>query len=119
MVEHEKSNIENFKDPDGLIHHGMCTGNFKPVYTGTDYFTFYHNPCQEKEHSGHCIITAILIDHEGRVIFNLKCRDCGEEDALKTTSTMWGTGQDRDKLGMFHISPKLKKRVKHHGWDDI
>jgi len=80
-----------------LLHHGLLSYAFRPLFIGTDYFTFYHKPCfdQRKEpYYGHCKITAILIDNSGRIIFNLKCQSCGFRDALKTHPFLWVPNKD-------------------------
>ncbi|MEM3579590.1 MAG: hypothetical protein QXL54_05155 [Candidatus Bathyarchaeia archaeon] len=104
-----------------LLHHGLCSGEFSPRYVGTDYFTFYHVPCFRKglEHYGHCDVTAVLIDNDGRIIFNLKCKDCGAVDALKTHPLLWHQKcESRNTLTRFHLSPKLKTRIRRHWWDN-
>lgn len=95
------------------MHHGKMSGQFEPKFVGTDYFTFYHND------GGHAEITAILIDHEGRVIFNLRCRKCGFEDALKTKPNLWMRHEIPEPLERFHLSPRLKDRISKHRWDDL
>ncbi|RLI44355.1 hypothetical protein DRO69_07575 [Candidatus Bathyarchaeota archaeon] len=106
-----------------LLHHGLLSYAFRPLFIGTDYFTFYHKPCfdQRKEpYYGHCKITAILIDNSGRIIFNLKCQSCGFRDALKTHPFLWVPNKDEKCVyKRFYISPKLKSRVKKHWWDDL
>jgi len=92
-----------------LLHHGNCSGEFKPKYIGSDYFKFYHKPCLNKPNYGFCDIIAVLIDNQGRIVFNLKCEDCGAIDALKIGAP----------LEVFHLSPKLKNRVNKHWWDDL
>jgi hypothetical protein len=71
------------ENEDEILHHGLSTGEFKPILTPTDYFVFGHEPCKEKKNAGSCDITAVLLDNSTRVIFNLKCQDCGKIDALK------------------------------------
>jgi hypothetical protein len=102
-----------------LLHHGNCSGEFEPCYTGTDYFNFRHTPCRGKANCGLCEITAILIDNQGRVIFNLKCVDCGSVDALKTSPQLLRYQRLKDALEVFHLSPNLKSRIKRHWWDDL
>jgi len=107
----------------GLLHHGLCSEEFEPRFIGTDYFDFWHKPCANKEWHGLCDITAILIDNQGRIIFNLKCRDCGAKDALKTSPQLFKTREERlsesEVLQLFHLSPKLKQRCRRHYWDDF
>lgn len=105
-------NILNFKDPEGLVHHGMCTGEFKPRYIGTDYFLFYHTPCKETKTGGLCDNAAVLVDNTGRIIFNLKCGECGAEDALKTKVGMWAMGEKKPPVEKFHLSARAKKSKK-------
>ena len=95
-----------------ILHHGLLTGEFIPRRSGTDYFYFFHKPCSDKPNRGLCEVYAILVDNSGRVIFNLKCRDCGEVDALKTVPS------GEKPLEKFHLSPSLKSRIKRHWWDD-
>jgi len=106
----------------GLLHHGLCTEEFEPRFIGTDYFCFWHKPCQNREWHGLADITAILIDNSGRIIFNLKCRDCGAKDALKTSPNLFRIQEERlsesEILRVFHLSPLLKARCKPHWWDD-
>jgi len=106
-----------------LIHHGNLTEEFEPLYRGTDYFEFRHSPCRDKEHGGFCTIYAVLMDNQGRVIFNLECMDCGEIDALKTHT--YFLAKDKAPRGKEHtieaiyLSPKLRKRIGKHSWDDL
>ena len=106
----------------GLLHHGLCTEEFEPKHVGTDYFAFWHTPCATREQHGLADITAILIDNSGRIIFNLKCRDCGAKDALKTSPQLFRTREERlsesEVLRLFHLSPKLRARCRRHWWDD-
>jgi hypothetical protein len=107
----------------GLLHHGLCTEQFEPRWIGTDYFDFWHKPCRNAEWHGLCDITAVLIDNQGRIIFNLKCRDCGAKDALKTSPQLFRSKEERlgenEVLQLFHLSPKLKQRCRRHYWDDF
>jgi len=109
--------------PAEILHHGLCSGQFFPLYVGTDYFAFYHRPCFEAKKEpwlGHSEITAILIDNSGRIIFNLKCRTCGFKDALKTHPYLWIPKKDpKYAFRRFHLSPKLKSRIGVHWWDDL
>ena len=108
--------------PKKLLHHGDCTEEFEPQYTGTDYFTFRHKPCREEEKwHGHSLITAVLIDNDGRIIFNLKCRSCGKIDALKTHPFLWVRPKPNPfpHEQFFKFSPKLKGCVKRHWWDNF
>jgi hypothetical protein len=106
----------------GLLHHGLCSEEFEPRFIGTDYFWFWHEPCENKPNYGLCDIIGILIDNSGRVIFNLKCRDCGKVDALKIYPYLFKSGDERrragDVLKLFHLSPRLKARCRAHWWDD-
>jgi hypothetical protein len=101
-----------------IMHHGSVEGakEFEPRYTGTDYFNFFHKPCANKEHQGFSDIYAFLIDEQGRLIFNFKCKDCGAINALRT-HTDW----DNDKITIEHIylSPSLKQRIGKHSWDKL
>jgi hypothetical protein len=67
-----------------LIHHGSCNGQFG-ISQSTDYLWIWHKPCKEnkKKYDGRCLVTAVLLDNVGRVIFNIQCLDCHERDALK------------------------------------
>jgi len=105
----------------GLLHHGLCTEQFEPRWIGTDYFDFWHKPCRNAEWHGLCDITSVLIDNQGRIIFNLKCRDCGKIDALKTSPQLFRTNRlsESEVLQLFHLSPKLKARCRRHYWDDF
>lgn len=104
-----------------LLHHGLVTEEFNVVFTGSDYFTFFHTPCKDETEGsgGHCDVPAVLIDNTGRVIFNLKCKNCGKVDALKMHPRMWEQPPDPKILERFHLSPGLKKRVGKHDWDDV
>jgi hypothetical protein len=64
---------------------------------------------------GFADIVAVLIDNQGRIIFNLQCRDCGAYDALKTTPSSNG----KETLKFFYLSPKLRDRIKKHWWDNL
>jgi hypothetical protein len=96
---------------------------FQPRFIGTDYFEFFHEPCSNKPWHGLSDITAVLIDNQGRIIFNLKCRDCGAKDALKTSPQLFRSKEERlgenEVLQLFHLSPKLKVRCKRHVWDNF
>ena len=104
-----------------MLHHGLCSEEFEPRYVGTDYFEFFHKPCINREWHGLADITAVLIDNQGRIIFNLKCRDCGAKDALKTSPQLFRTNRlsESEVLQLFHLSPKLKARCRRHYWDDF
>jgi len=104
-----------------ILHHGLCSGEFRPRYVGTDYFAFRHEPCKDKEGGGHCQITRVLIDNQGRVIFNLKCRSCGKIDALKTHPYLWVRPKPRllPFTRIFKLSPALRPCVSKHWWDDL
>lgn len=86
-----------------ILHHGLLTGQFETILSGTDYFYFWCKQCQALAE-----ITAVLIDNQGRIIFNLKCPKCGALDALKTA--VYNRA--------IHISPQWKKNVRKHWWDD-
>jgi hypothetical protein len=107
----------------GLLHHGLISEEFEPRFIGSDYYNFWHKPCANKEWRGLVDIIGVLIDNHGRVIFNLKCRDCGKIDALKTSPQLFRTREQRlsesEVLNLFHLSPKLKARCKPHWWDDV
>ena len=107
----------------GLLHHGLCSEAFEPRFIGTDYFCFWHVPCKNADWHGLCDITAVLIDNSGRIVFNLKCRDCGAKDALKTSPQLFKTREERlteaEVLKLFHLSPRLKARCKPHWWDNL
>ena len=90
-----------------IIHHGNCSGQFEPICSGTDYFYFRHKPCQKIAH-----ITAVLLDEQARIIFNLKCPECGFRDAVKTTP-------GHHSLNLFHISPCYRKNIHKHWWDNL
>jgi len=98
----------------GLLHHGLCRGEFEPRYVGADYFAFYHKP-----DNGYAMITAILIDNRGRAIFNLRCEKCGEEDALKTSPRLWTNFPEDRTIEFYHLSPKLRSRIGRHSWDNL
>lgn len=106
-----------------ILHHGLCKEEIEPQYIGTDYFRFIHKDCpkEESHHIGHCRITKILIDNNGRVIFNLQCGNCGFIDALKTSAALWRSSEKREPSlkETFQLSPKLEKCIAHHKWDDI
>jgi len=106
-----------------LLHHGLCTEEFQPRFIGTDYFDFFHKPCATKQWHGLSDIIAVLIDNQGRVIFNLRCRDCSKIDALKTSPQLFRNKEERlgenEVLQLFHLSPKLKARCKQHEWDNL
>ena len=96
------------------IFHGKCSGEFEPRFTGTDYFQFYHKPCNEVAD-----ITHVLMDHSMRIIFNLKCRKCGKQDALKCTpefKEIYDALENKDyrileylRRQLFHLSPEYEK----------
>jgi len=106
----------------GLLHHGLCSEEYRPRFIGTDYIWFWHEPCENRRNYGLCDITGILIDNSGRIIFNLKCRDCGKVDALKVYPYLFKSREERERAGdvlkLFHLSPKLKARCRAHWWDD-
>jgi len=105
-----------------ILHHGNCTKEFEPKYVGTDYFTFKHKPCTDKPpFYGNAQITHVLIDHQGRIIFNLKCRTCGAVDVLKTAPYLWIPERPKPLIytKIFHFSPKLKQCVRKHWWDNL
>jgi hypothetical protein len=104
-----------------LLHHGLCSEEFSPRFIGTDYFDFYHAPCSNKDWHGLSDVIAVLIDNQGRVIFNLKCRDCGKIDALKTSPQLFRINRlsEDELLKVFHLSPKLKARCTRHVWDNF
>ena len=110
-----RDDMQGVKKMNETMHHGKSSGEFVPLYVGTDYFYFYHEPCKDKEHKGCCEIYAILIDNSCRVIFNLQCMDCKERDALKTAHPLW---MGLRNYSIFHISPNLIDRVEKHAWDD-
>jgi len=102
-----------------ILHHGNCSGEFRPLYVGTDYFTFFHAPCRYKPpYYGHSRITKVLVDEAGRIIFNLECRNCGFRDALKTHPLLWIAKREGvDILKFFAFSPIYKKVCRPHWWD--
>jgi len=106
-----------------LIHHGELSEEFKPSYRGTDYFEFRHVTCREGEHRGRCLIYAALIDNQGRIIFNLECRDCGRIDALKTHTYLMAKGEtpggEDHTIEAIYLSPELRSRIGKHYWDDL
>jgi len=106
-----------------LIHHGDCSEEFEPRYQGTDYFSFIHQPCQGKENNGFSVIYAVLVDNQGRIIFNLECRDCHRADALKAHTfflTKHETPEGKEHtIEAIYLSPKLRQRVQKHDWDDL
>lgn len=97
-----------------VLHHGLCSEEFAPSYVGTDYFEFFHKPCESFAY-----IMKILIDNTGRIIFNLKCSKCGKIDALKTLAKNDDTGKTRitAPTKVFQISPGLKSCIHRHWWD--
>jgi hypothetical protein len=104
-----------------ILHHGLCKQEIIPQYVGTDYFAFNHIPCTNKEPEyGHCEIIKVLIDNDGRIIFNLKCQRCGFTDALKTSATLWVL-ENREKplKEIFQLSPNLKECIGRHRWDNL
>jgi hypothetical protein len=98
-----------------ILHHGKSSREFIPLYMGTDYFYFWHEPCKEKANMGHCKIYAVLIDNSCRIIFNLQCDDCKKTDAIKVAPFM---GSIFNPYHIFHLSPNLKDRIGKHSWDD-
>ncbi|HDD40377.1 MAG TPA: hypothetical protein ENG21_03915 [Nitrososphaeria archaeon] len=102
---------------DGVLHHGLLTYEFRPIFVGTDYFCFIHLPC-------HSIadIERVLIDNNGRIIFNLKCRECGKRDALKTHPYFHRLSERPKEFPyreIFFLSPRLAECVGEHWWDDV
>ncbi|MEM5868154.1 MAG: hypothetical protein QXG39_09595 [Candidatus Aenigmatarchaeota archaeon] len=108
--------------PRGILHHGLCSEEFEPKYVGTDYFTFFHKPCVGKPpYHGHSKITHVLIDLDGRIIFNLECRSCGFRDALKTHPYLWDADRPKEipYTKIFQLSPVYKKCCRKHWWDNL
>jgi len=97
-----------------LLHHGLCLGEFRPRYIGTDYFVFFHEPCFSIAD-----ITAVLVDNQGRIIFNVKCRNCGKKDVLKTHPYIFRKIPKNGVENIFYFSPKWKKRCQEHWWDNL
>jgi len=100
-----------------ILHHGLCTGEYEPFYVGADYFAFFHKPCKALAYP-----EKVLVDNEGRIIFNLKCIECGKRDALKTHPYLFRLHERPKEMPLqkiFHLSPKLAKSVKKHWWDDL
>jgi hypothetical protein len=110
-----RKNVGKVTRRNKILHHGFCTGEFEPRYQGTDYFGFYHTPCFDMPMEGFCDIVAVLIDNYGRIIFNIRCKDCGTHDALKTTPSSNGD----EAVKFFYLSPKLRNRVRRHWWDNL
>ncbi|MEM2888943.1 MAG: hypothetical protein QXR42_05630 [Candidatus Bathyarchaeia archaeon] len=105
-----------------IKHHGLCSGEFAPRYVGTDYFAFYHKPCKErKPWLGYSRILHVLIDNQGRIIFNLECLTCGFKDALKTHPFLWlkEEGKEIPYAKIFHFSPLYRQCCRKHWWDDF
>ena len=105
-----------------ILHHGSLSalkGEFEPRYMRTDYFIFIHKPCNTTAK-----ITHVLLDDQGRIIFNLECIKCGKRDALKTHPHAFIPNRP-DKLTeemrkeIFLLSPKYKKCCRKHEWDDL
>jgi len=59
-----------------LIHHGIDYRDFEASRSDTDYILFHHTSCKDEPNQGYCEVIAVLLDHHGRVIFNLRCQDC-------------------------------------------
>lgn len=121
-VQWEEKSESDLMASTRILHHGNLTEEFEPKYVGTDYFTFYHKPCKDKSpYYGHAQITHVLIDHQGRVIFNLKCRTCRAVDVLKTSPYLWIP----ERLNpipytrIFHFSLRMKECVRRHWWDNL
>ncbi|MCJ7632580.1 hypothetical protein MUP77_09345 [Candidatus Bathyarchaeota archaeon] len=101
-----------------IIHHGDSRGEFEPKYVGTDYFGFHHKQCRANARIDH-----VLIDNQGRIIFNLTCVSCGQRDALKTSPYLFRVSEkpkgEFPYTQIFKLSPNLGQCVKHHRWDDF
>ena len=95
-----------------LLHHGLCSKNFEPRATDSDYFGFWCKKCNIISE-----IKAVLIDNRGRIIFNIYCPNCKAFDALKTHPD-FGSRERGSMLSKFHLSPKLGLRIGKHEWDD-
>jgi len=109
-----------------VLHHGSpCNGEFEPKYWGTDYFAFVHIPCREnlKEHKGTSHITKVLVDNQGRIVFNLKCRDCGTINALKTHPHFFrhpGPEEGFEPLDkIIQLATRYKQCAKYHWWNNV
>ena len=108
-----------------LIHEGRCEGDFTLSFgcADTDYFAFSHKSCETKNNFGACTIYAVLIDNSGRVIFNIRCEDCGKVDALKTHTYLFAPSLvskgSAHTVESIYLSPKLQERIGKHAWDDL
>ena len=96
------------------LHHGKCSKQFDVKYIDTDYFAFVHKPCRDKnaKNHGHALPKYLILDNDGRIIFHLKCLDCGFEDALKTHFELWQVPRKRDYSKRIIIESKLFKKLK-------
>lgn len=96
-----------------ILHHGNLSKQFDVEYIGTDYFAFWHKPCKTMNTSnhGHSLPKYLVIDNEGRVIFHLRCLDCGFEDALKTHLELWETPGLGQYERIIKIEDTLFKRL--------
>jgi len=74
-----------------IMKHGKQFGQLDVEYVGTDYFSFHHKICRNRKavNDGLCLPRFLLLDSEGRIIFHLRCLDCGFEDVLKTHFELW------------------------------
>jgi hypothetical protein len=88
-----------------LLHHGKCSGVFEPRATETDYFLFICTKCNAVSE-----IKAVIIDDQGRIIFNLYCPKCRSFDVLKTHPQI-GSRESGATLSKFHLSSRLGLRI--------
>jgi hypothetical protein len=91
------------------MHHGIKLGQLGVENLSTDYFGFYHKPCRDsrKSNNGDCTPEYLILDCEGRIIFNLVCADCGFSDVLKTHFNLQGVNVKRDLSKKMNLSKKI------------
>lgn len=92
-----------------IMKHGKMFGQLNVVYLGTDYFAFFHKPCcgTEAANSGLCHVEHLLLDFGGRIIFELRCLDCGFTDVLKTRFELWATRSEKHYERKILLEKKL------------
>ena len=80
-----------------LVINGSSSEPFMTNNTGNDYFGFRCRTCGESPQ-----IFGFMLDSAKRVIFNLKCRKCKHEDALKIALDTIETGKTLILISKLH-----------------
>jgi hypothetical protein len=97
-----------------VMHHGKKFGQFSPEYVGTDIFIFRHKLCRDRkaENDGQAVPKYLILDSDGKIVFHLKCLDCGFEDVLKTDFELWQTRRSKDYHKRILIESRLLDRLR-------